>query len=129
MLDDIRKHYTDILKQDIYNLANSDANYKYALYVKFNPNLEVADLSTWALKSLSKIRLSSHSFPIETGRYTRVKREDRLCIDCRKLGDEEHYIYECLSVDRTDLTNIPTFDKLNKYEKINLLMKNLNMYL
>ena len=127
--DDIYKYYVDTLKQDIYNLASFDKNYKYRLYVKFNPNLEVANLSTWALKSLSKIRLSSHSFPIETGRYTRVKREDRLCINCNKLGDEVHYIYECLSIDRTDINNIPTLDKLNEYKDLAPLMRNLKLYL
>ena len=50
-------------------------------------------------KSITKLRLSCHSFPIETLRYSRVHidRNDRLCKVCNlnEVGDEEHYIKRC----------------------------------
>ena len=46
--------------------------------------------------ALSKLRLSSHRFPIESGRYEQVARQDRICpFGCQKIGDESHYMFEC----------------------------------
>ena len=48
---------------------------------------------------LTRIRLSCHPFPIETGRYSRPKilRKDRLCQICnlKSVGDEMHYLCFC----------------------------------
>jgi len=46
--------------------------------------------------ALTKIRLSAHKYPIETGRYRKMKREERECpLCCKSIGDEKHYILEC----------------------------------
>ena len=41
---------------------------------------------------IAKFRLSSHKLPIETGRYTNILREERLCKKCNSnsIGDEFH---------------------------------------
>ena len=46
---------------------------------------------------ISKIRLSSHKLCIETGRYTGVIREDRICHKCNLgvIEDEYHFILQC----------------------------------
>ena len=45
-------------------------------------------------KAIAKI--SSYKFPIETGRYERKERDDRICpLCCNGIGDEHHYIFEC----------------------------------
>ena len=42
------------------------------------------------------MRISSHKFPIETGRYEKKERSNRICpLCCNGVGDEEHYIFEC----------------------------------
>ena len=48
-------------------------------------------------KILSNIRMSSHKLKIETGRYTNIERENRLCELCnmRKIETEEHFLLEC----------------------------------
>ena len=48
---------------------------------------------------MTRLRLSSHPFPIETGRYSKkkTKREARKCKICHQneVGDEEHYLRRC----------------------------------
>ena len=60
--------------------------------------------------AITKMRISAHSFPIETGRYENKSRENRICpLCCNGIGDEKHYLFEC------DNTNI--LDKRIKYCK------------
>ena len=48
-------------------------------------------------RAIAKIRTSAHKFPIETDRYASIPREERLCIlGCDAIGDEKHYISECM---------------------------------
>lgn len=42
----------------------------------------------------TQLRLSSHRLRIETGRWSRVPREDRLC-DCGRIQTEEHILLFC----------------------------------
>ena len=43
-----------------------------------------------------RFRCGSHHLPIETLRWSRVTRENRLCEKCRVLGDEYHFIFHCI---------------------------------
>ena len=55
------------------------------------------------------MRISAHKLEIETGRYTKTTREERLCKLCSlEVEDELHFIMSCpkLSKRRT------TFDKI-----------------
>ena len=48
-------------------------------------------------KAFTKFRISAHKFPIESGRYKNVSRENRLCTLCsdNEIGDEFHYFMKC----------------------------------
>ena len=50
-------------------------------------------------KSISQIRLSSHRLAIETGRWQKIPKENRLCKYCNKcaIESESHFIFECQS--------------------------------
>ena len=55
-------------------------------------------------KMLCKILLNgSHRLPIENGRWCRKKKEERLCEECKVIGDEAHYVYNCSMIMRDDL--------------------------
>ena len=142
------KHYTNLdlnylSKQDIYSLdlmilrnyINQQArsnHYKFMIYKTINPNLKPltsALLNKSYAQSFIRLRVSSHYFPIETGRWTRTKREDRICTTCNVLGDEEHYIYECEEVNRNGLLNIPPMSELTNYEQLPTLLNKLNKFL
>ena len=48
---------------------------------------------------LCRFRTTNHHLPIETGRWKNIERENRLChlCNCNKLGDEYHYMFECIA--------------------------------
>ena len=48
-------------------------------------------------KYTTRLRRSSHNFPVETLRYKKLPRSERLCKICNKqqIGDEEHYLINC----------------------------------
>ena len=140
------EHYSDLLHKhqsptDIKNLhrqqiidkvkrfASSEQHYKYQLYTMFNPDLKPVDLSKPYSYAFSRLRLSSHSMPIELGRWNRLRRDGRLCDVCKIVGDEKHYIYNCPTVDRSQLTDLPSIDKLAEYEKLHILLNSLKFYL
>ena len=125
---EVKKHYHEVLLNDVNELAQKPDKYKFQLYKQFNPELKPIDTLKLQHK-FSRLRLSSHSMPIETGRWSRIKREERLCTTCNSLGDERHYIYDCVDIDRTNLVDIPELNQLETYGRLNLLMENLESYL
>ena len=46
---------------------------------------------------LTKLRVSAHDLKIETGRYTNLPRDKRLCNVCNVLEDEYHFLDDCKS--------------------------------
>ena len=66
-----------------------------------------------------------YSFPIELGRWSRTERANRLCNECNVMGDEEHFIYNCTTVDRTGLDPIPPFSELSSYKHLSVLIQKL----
>ena len=71
--------------------------------------------------SFSRLRLGSHRLRIETGRWSRLPREDRKC-PCGGVQDECHAVLECpLTSDlRTDMegTNLAEYFNNNDPERI-----------
>ena len=77
-------------------------------------------------KSITKFRLGSHNLAIETGRWCRRKREDRLCNTCNLLGDENHAVFSCSKIERSDLLELPeTLSAVWEWEGVNILFKRL----
>ena len=58
---------------------------------------------------LTKLRASNIKFPIETGRWRKINREERICTKyiAGVIGDEFHYLFNC--------TNQQTVEFRNKY--------------
>ena len=52
----------------------------------------------------------NHKYPIETGRWQNIAREDRKCLLCNSqdIGDEYHYIFSCraFDIDRSRLLRV-----------------------
>ena len=45
--------------------------------------------------TITRWRLSCFDLAIESGRYNRIAREDRLCAFCDVVEDEHHAIFDC----------------------------------
>jgi hypothetical protein len=49
--------------------------------------------------ALTRLRISAHKLPIETGRYRGLERAQRTCpYCCIAIGDEQHYLVNCQNV-------------------------------
>ena len=94
-----------IVKQKIYDFADA-GRYKYSIYAELNPDLSPSpflDIIHPIATDIIKFRVGSHCLPIETGRWNRTPRHERLCTSCGELGDEKHVIYSCLIIPRDDI--------------------------
>ena len=51
--------------------------------------------------AITKSRISAHSFSTETGRWTSIEKDKRICTLCmgNQLGDEKHYIFHCTHIE------------------------------
>ena len=82
--------------------------------------------------AISKLRLSAHRLPIETGRYDKVPRWERLCpFGCDEVGDEQHYFLKCKHPFLQELIKpfgnqitklIPNWQRLEDNEKLLTLL-------
>ena len=88
--------------QFVQSLHNDiDRSPKCLVYKAFKKEFCFEDYLDFLPKHLSlyllKFRLMNHKFPIETGRYHNIARQDRICHLCNNiaLGDEFHYLLEC----------------------------------
>lgn len=126
--DDIRTHFSNNLTNEVNTLAGQEDKYKFQLYKRFNPDLTPLEFYKTHFK-FPRLRLSSHSMPVETGRWRRIPREERLCTACNTLGDEEHYIYTCPEIDRSNLDDIPELHELQHFSKLSTLIERLENYL
>ena len=129
-IKDIKEHYNLKIIDCVENLANSDKHYKFTLYHSFNPDLSKPDLSKPYSFMFTRLRLSSHSMPIELGRYHRIKRENRLCSICNEIGDERHYLYRYPTINKDGLEDLPQrLEELATYRNLPILLDRLGKYL
>ena len=58
----------------------------------------ISDVKCYKYRSaVAKLRISTHTFPIEKGRWRSIPRDQRLCLLClvNMIGDDKHYIFLC----------------------------------
>ena len=103
---ELYKHHINIVKTKIRDLDVKGKS-KYKTYLTINPDLETSPFIQCMhpqTTNVIRFRVGSHRLPIETGRWSRKKREERLCEECKVMGDEAHYVYNCSLVTRNDLS-------------------------
>ena len=65
-------------------------------------------------QAITKLRISAHKFPIETGRFDYRMRTERICpLCCDGIGDEMHYLTQCQNsiISRTRVKLLGPFHK------------------
>ena len=105
-----------------------DEHYHLHIYHEQNPDLLPSPfLSSSYSDSITRFRLGSHNLPIETGRWSRMNREDRLCRNCSVLGDEKHFLFNCTEIKRNPEHMFSNnLSEIWKNENIFDLFKNLS---
>ena len=100
--NDIYAEAMDKLKTVIHNKSSSDKNYRYYIYSKINLDLLPSPFLSCVNNAgaITRFRLGSHNLPIETGRWSRTPRMERLCPNCAILADEYHFLFYCSEVVR-----------------------------
>ena len=90
MNDEFSKFWKDQVHQ-------SGENGKLKIYenLKMNRSFENDVLGIQNFKhrqAVTRLRVSAHRLPVETGRYTKIEYSDRKCKHCNQneVGDEEH---------------------------------------
>jgi hypothetical protein len=74
-------------------------------------------------QSVTRVRLSCHNFPIQTGRYNNVEEKQRICTKCNiNIGTEYHCIMECFN---PNIAIVRNNFLLNMYD-INPSLRKLN---
>ena len=126
---DVYREFSEDIKKQVQDLGAMDTIHpKYKTYTEMNPDLEKSPfiLDPHPLsKDVIRFRLGSHVLPIETGRWSRKPRQDRLCVECGVLGDERHAIFHCQRVDRRNITLPDQISDVWKMDTLYELMQNM----
>ena len=72
-----------------------------SVYLKLLPNNHIR-------KSLTKLRLGSHHFMVERGRWANLEFIDRICFTCNEVEDEYHVVMTCRKYDDIRSKHLPT---------------------
>ena len=128
--DALKKEFHHGVKEKVRGLGvDMDRHYKYWMYLQVNPELEPSPFLNRidkVGKCMTKFRLGSHNLRIETGRWNRTPREDRLCAACGVIEDEQHIVYSCTQIQRNDLIDLPRpISSIWNYRGVNRLFKRI----
>lgn len=110
-------------KLDIMNRVKQSDKSRMIIYRSINSDLSQHDIYTCLDShereriSFSRLRLSSHRLKVETGRWSRIPQDQRLCV-CGHIQTEEHVLTKCPETE-VFRNNHSTLD----YTNINNLMR------
>ena len=108
----IKRRLTDISSQTIMSALGE--NQGKLLFLKqtkeihnFESYLRINNFEN--RRAITKLRTSSHKLEIETGRWNKIPRDQRICKNCilNKIEDENHLLFECqmYATDRNEFYN------------------------
>ena len=100
LMQNIKTRLKDISSQQIINtLEANPGKLTFLKQTKMTHNLETYLLinNFENRRAITKLRTSSHKLKIETGRWNKIPRDQRICQNCflNKIEDENHLIFEC----------------------------------
>lgn len=77
---------------------------------------------------ICKLRTANHKFPIKTGRWQNVNKQDRMCPYCLNVsGDEFHYLFVCGKFSELREKYLPQYFKIYpSYDKLYGMLKLCN---
>ena len=112
-------------------------------YITLNPQLSVHEIyqkgsrvPEYERTAFTRIRLASHYLKVETGRWSRVPRDQRLCVCRMDVQTEEHVLLHCKETDhlRNSFPNLSFnsieafFNNVNFGDTAKFISKVINVY-
>ena len=104
-IDSLLNHEGDIIETDLKNRmrrVQSSTRTKSITYRLINPSFEVhsiykgsSNIDDYLRVAFTRLRTASHRLRIETGRWSRIKRERRLCQCGGGVQTEQHVLCDC----------------------------------
>ena len=95
LIDKLKNNYRELLP----NILENDRKLYFYSLIKKNFGLEKYlkyIQNPFERREITKLRISAHKFPVETGRYTNTEHDLRICPLCTcGVGDEMHYFTVC----------------------------------
>ena len=109
-MTDIKKYYTNKSTNCLKNIELNKTG-KFYFYSTILGKFELQKYLEFPLAKelrslLTKLRISAHSLPIETGRYNNTLKKQRFCKHCpTSVENESHFISYCCRFDNLRLTS------------------------
>ena len=90
------KYYKSLNAKKLEKLNYDNKNFLYKhINTCSNDKYYLAHPNKITRQKISKFRVSDHDLLIETGRYKKIPREERVCSVCKMLDDEVHFFFHC----------------------------------
>ena len=89
-----------ISRRNMKDMIRNSNKSKVKTYLKLSPTLEVPplyllDIPEYVRALVTRFRLSAHNLKVETGRWARIPRHERVCTCGTDVQDEFHVIEDC----------------------------------
>ena len=96
LLKQYQEYWSKNLNKDKFD---SSVGNKFSLYSELKSEIRFGtylDLKR-TLRKVTKMRISCHLLPIESGRYKKIPTAERICPLCNRsaIGDEFHFLLKC----------------------------------
>jgi hypothetical protein len=112
LANEVKLILTDQFKQTWRSSATNSTKGNYYCMFKHQLALEPYLLNLPYCKRIwiTRLRTTNHRLAIETGRWTNIDRQDRLCTLCNsRLGDELHFLLYCQSLNDIRTLYLPKY--------------------
>ena len=105
-----KQRLVDIYKQDWTSELSNSSDGRLYKFLKTKHEFEsYLNLPKHLGIAIAKIRMSSHIFLIERGRWLKIERKKRVCDLCQTIEDEFHIFLECPRFNDERKDYIPTY--------------------
>ena len=119
------RHSSESIMTVQYYLTYNKNNFRFEEYLHVICNVKHR-------QAITKLRISAHKLPVESGRYNKTPYNERKCTLCQsdEIGDEFHYLMSCPNNEFVKLRNTFVTDicKINSSFR-SIDTKNLFLYI
>ena len=124
---DINSSINDLSTHRLYRHLSDNSS----LYLNVLPNNHIR-------KAITKLRLGSHHFMVERGRWANLEFIDRICFECNEIEDEYHVVMNCKKYNDIRIKHLPAtlYKKPSMYKFVEYInsedvykLKKLGLYM